>query len=127
MIDINKYIGIPFSKCNCFDLVIQFYKNEFGIVVADPNIKANDTRNIFSKYVLEIQKNWKTITEPKNYCIVAIANDQTIPNTVQHFGIYLDIGEGKILHSLQKIGSHIADIKYYKSAIKAFHEHCHIQ
>lgn len=127
MIDLRKYVGIPFedkasslSGADCFGLIRLFYWVEYGREVPDPNIKPGYSSRIFAKYMLEIQRNWTTIIEPEPYCVVAMAHDTEIPGVVQHFGIYLP--GGKLLHSLQQVGSHIVAIESCKWAIKAYHK-----
>lgn len=127
MIDLRKYIGIPFINrgdsfdgADCFGLLRLFYKQEFHYIIDDPNVNAGHTSKVFAKYIIELQSNWATINEPEVYCAVAMAHDPKLPNTVQHFGIYLP--NNKILHTLKDVGSHIVEVENYKWAIKAYHK-----
>lgn len=126
MIEIAKYIGIPFESkgasfetADCFGLVRLFYWEEFRVKIPQPISDYRNAKRAYVEYLTEITSHWKTIRQPKQFCVVAMAHDTKIPTIVQHFGIYID---GLILHSLQKIGSHIAPIERYAWAIKAYHE-----
>ena len=126
MINIRKYIGIPFvdrgdsfKGADCYGLLRLFYREEFGRYIADPLITCDKCYKVFSQYLIEIRKHWKEIPEPVNYCGVAIANEPRLPNIVQHFGIYID---GKILHTLKGVGSHIVRADKSFMNVKKYYE-----
>lgn len=129
-VDLKKYIGITFINkgsdekgADCFGLIRHFYKNEFDIDIKDPSVSAFSSCEIFNKYIEEISSNWIELPndELENYCVVGIRNDVRIPKITQHFGIYIKDGN-KLLHTLDKIGSHLAPIERYKNKITGFYK-----
>ena len=125
MIDLAKYIGIPFKGrgdsfdgADCYGLLRLFYREELGIDVPDPKVCCGITKLAFSAYLKESQAHWKIVQKPELYCAVALALDPNIPAQVQHIGIYLG---DKLLHTLSNVGSNISKISDYKWAIKAYH------
>lgn len=123
---LDKYIGIPFvdrkstfQECDCFGLIRLLYKNEMKIDVAQPLSSAYETKKVYNEYLKEIASNWKEVKEPEMFDVVGMAHDTKHPDIVQHFGIY--IGNGKMIHTLEEIGSHIVDLEEYKYFIKGFY------
>ena len=122
----KKYIGIPFKDgepsftgANCITLCELFYYNELKISIPKIRVESSNTKRVFLEYLHQISNNWTKVEEPKLYDIVAMSRDLKHPNMVQHFGIYL--GNGKILHSLEKVGSHVVSIVEMKVFIKGFY------
>jgi hypothetical protein len=126
MIDIRKYIGIPFvdrgdsfDGADCYGLLRLFYREEFGRQIADPNIRCDQSTRVFSQYLIEIRKHWIEIPKPINFCGVAMANEPRLPGMVQHFGIYYD---GRILHTLKGVGSHLVDAGKSFNNVKRYYD-----
>ena len=122
----NKYIGIPFKDreqsfngADCYGILRLIYRNELSIEIPEFKSSCNDTRRIFTDYLKQISEHWENVEEPKLYDVVAMAHDPKHPRIVQHFGLY--IGNGKILHTLENIGSHICSIEEYQYYIKGFY------
>lgn len=122
----KQYIGVPFENgeptlygANCITLIELFYKNELKIEIPKLRIDSSNTRRIFMEYMRQISENWETVIEPKEYDVVAMAHDLNHPKMIQHFGIYL--GNGKMLHTLENVGSHIGNIEEYKAVIKGYY------
>lgn len=121
----RKYVGIPFvnhgsdfSGADCFGLIRLFYKEEFGYIVPDPKVSCDHGLLAFDTYLDEIQSHWNTIVCPQEFCVVAMAHDVRMPKVIQHFGIY---HEGNVLHSLEKVGSHIVPAHKLKWCIRGYH------
>jgi len=124
---LDKYIGIPFVEqktsfdgTDCYGLVRLFYSNELRMFPKDPMIEANKSSKVFAQFMIEISKNWEKIEEPEEYCVVAMAHDVNHPKIIQHFGLY--IGNGKMIHTLDKLGSHIVELDKYKYYIKGYYK-----
>lgn len=125
--NLRKYIGIPFvdrqssfEGADCFGLLRLFYQHEFGYLIPDPFLPCRAKNSIFARYEKEIAENWKTLETPEDFCVVAMAHDVNTPHLIQHFGILLP--NKKLLHTLEKVGSHTVGVKSYKWAIKGFHK-----
>jgi len=123
----NKYIGIEFSdlepsfkSANCYSLIELFYKEELKIEIPKIRILALNSRHAFMEYLKQISENWIKIDKPELNCVVAMAHDMAHPKIVQHFGIY--IGDRKVLHTLNKVNSHIATLQSLKPFIKGYYK-----
>lgn len=126
----NKFIGIPFTDgeatfrgANCYGLVELFYREHLGIIIPKLNTPSEQSNKVWATYLREISEHWESVEEPQLYDIVAMAHDMRHPRIVQHVGIY--IGDGKIIHTLQKIGSHVSKISDMQSIIKGHHRWQH--
>jgi cell wall-associated NlpC family hydrolase len=121
-----NFIGIPFQNkgddydgCDCFGLVRLFYKDKLNELVPNPSYQnARDSKQIHSEYLEQISSNWREVDELQKYDVVAMAHDARHPHIIQHCGVYL--GNGEMLHTLGKIGSHIVGINEYKHFIKGY-------
>ena len=119
--NIGKYVGLPFidRKSDCITLIKTIYKNELGIEIPDMMTSAYDSKKAFSVYQREISSNWLKLDTPQKYCVIAMATIPEHPKIIQHFGMYLC--DNKMLHTLDKIGSHITDLKNYKHFIRGYY------
>ena len=66
------YIGIPykdkgrtFNGCDCYGLLMLYYKKELGIEIPEVHISAEQPRRSLAKYHEEISKHWEEIKTPK--------------------------------------------------------------
>lgn len=119
-------IGVPFvdkgdtlKGCDCFGLVRLYYKDILNRKVFKPQSSAFNSKSVLREFLEETSRNWIQVQEPKINDVVAMAHDPKHPKIVQHFGIYL--GNGKMLHTLEKVGSHIVRISDYKYYIKGYY------
>jgi len=124
----DKYIGIPFvdngddfNKCDCFGIVRLFYKEELNISIFKHEGNQHSIKRAVLEFLQESRINWQVVQEPKLYDVIAMAHDPNHPKIIQHFGIY--IGDGKMIHTLNKASSHIAKVDDYKYYIKSIHRH----
>lgn len=125
---LGKYIGIPFVKrkdkldgADCFGLVRLIYREEVNTDIFKHQSDADNIRSIIIEYMQESQKNWINVKNPQMFDVIAMARDPYHPNIIQHYGIY--IGNGKMIHTLKELGSHVSKIEDYKYCIKAYHRH----
>ena len=121
----SKYIGIPFENrcdsfesCDCFGLVRILYATELGLEIFKPKASAFNGKDVETEYLHETSRNWTEVKELELYDVIAMANDGNHPNIIQHFGIY--IGNNKMIHTLNKVGSHVVNINQYKSVTKGY-------
>ena len=93
----KKYIGIPFEKMNCWELICHYYGSELGIVLPshEKNYRdADDKKTISRLYESEIaSKTWPRVENPK-YPDVAVFR---IAGYLWHAGLILN--DGKMLHT----------------------------
>ena len=107
-----KYIGLPFEKYDCFNLVKLIYKEVHNKDILDTNIKHYESEKINNQYEDE-SLNWLKVDEAKEGDIVAIRLDSNIPKIVTHFGVM--INDKQMIHTTEKTNCVVENIsKYYK-------------
>lgn len=129
MVDIAKYIGIPFADnryvpisfdgLDCYGLVRLIYRVEFGIEVPDPHISALDVGRVFAEYRRCIISHWAEISTPEPWCIIAMAQDPLQPDLVQHFGILLP--GAKVLHTSAELNAHVSHLSSIRWSIRGYY------
>ena len=76
MIDLSKYIGLPYEKYDCWQLICHFYKNELGITL--PTFEGEyasgyDSKNVRRIYTREMaNKIWPKVENGKPYNLVVL-------------------------------------------------------
>lgn len=121
-----RFVGIPFADgeqsfngANCYGLVRLFYKEHLGIEIPELTVQSDHSNRVWATYLREISENWDRVDEPELYDVVAMAQDIAHPRIVQHVGIYL--GDGKVLHTLTKIDSHVVSLESIKYSVRGYH------
>jgi cell wall-associated NlpC family hydrolase len=112
--DLRDLIGIPFihngrdpkQGLDCLGLVVETFKR-FGIQIPDLRQACYDAITIQMAILGEVPR-WIKIIDPTPPCAVVMAIDPEMPGVIQHLGTY--IGDGKVLHTINKIKSSIFTI-----------------
>lgn len=123
---IARFIGVPFADkepsfdgANCYGLVRLFYREHLGIDIPDLRVHSDHSNRVWATYLKEISERWDRVEEPQFGDVVAMAQDISHPRIVQHVGVY--IGDGKVLHTLNKINSHIVSLESVAYSVKGYH------
>lgn len=123
----RNFIGVPFRDdkesfkgANCYGLVRLFYLEELDIIIPSLNVPSNHSNKVFATFLKQISEHWEKVEEPNYGDVVAMAHNLAHPKIVQHVGVYL--GDGKILHTLNKLDSHISSIETLRPIIKGFYK-----
>lgn len=126
----NRFIGIPFADgeqsfdgANCYGLVRLFYREQLGIEIPELAVHSDHSNVVWATYLKEISENWVRVDEPEFGDVVAMAQDIRHPRIVQHVGVY--IGGGKVLHTLNKIQSHVVTLESIRYSVKGYHRWQH--
>ena len=107
-----KYIGLPFEKYDCFNLVKLIYKQEYDKYILNTDVKHNQSDLINQSYLGEVN-NWVEVKTPLEGDIVAIRLDSNYPHLVTHFGVM--INDKQMIHTTEKTNCVVENIsKYYK-------------
>jgi cell wall-associated NlpC family hydrolase len=121
-----KYIGIPFKDreesfdgADCYGIVRLYYKNELNIEIFENKLKYDEIKKILMQFLNVSRTDWIKVDKAEIGDVIAMAHDPKHPNIIQHFGIYL--GDGKMLHTLKEIGSHIVNVSEYQYFIKGYY------
>ena len=118
-------IGKPFKdggrgpdSYDCWGLVREVFRR-FGVELPDYNVGAFECEQIGQQIMKEMRTlaRWQRLKKPEVPCVVVIKND---PVWANHCGVY--IGDGKFIHTLQKIGCNIDRIDHplWKKRIVGF-------
>lgn len=119
-------VGIPFvskgrdkSGADCWG-VFKMAQERFGNYVPDVTVDAFDTEGIVREMTNQIRL-WTRVEDPLPGDAVVMAHDPNIPEIIQHYGVY--IGGGKMIHTIEKIGSMIVRIDHplWKNKIRGFY------
>lgn len=126
MLNIERYIGIPyewngrsFEKCDCYGLVILYYREELGIELTDYDHRRqahSEFKN--SEYLIEnAHKEFVKVERPKAHDVILIRNKSETPN---HCGIVL--GQ-RFLHCLEGVGCVTSKISTWHKRAHGIYRH----
>lgn len=126
MKSLNEFIGIPFKDggrdfdgCDCWGLVMLYYKKQLELDLPDYKIGAFDFPKISETVRAEINKPvWimQTFPEPNAIAVMKLGDTKD----VNHAAIC--VGEDKLLQAYDKTGSHLvnANSPLWKPLIKFY-------
>ena len=109
-VDLIKYLrirythlGRGFREGDCFNLGIQFYKEEFGITLPDFTDYTEDWSEQGKNYFVKMYKLWRfsKVTDAYKFGDVLFL---TTKGKVSHVGIIVDPAEGYFIHTT-KLGT----------------------
>ena len=113
-----KYIGKPYEKYNCFDLVKEFYKDKFNLDLKH-YYEGGDTpdRRVVTSLIVSNKGDFIEVVEPLFGDIVVIK----LYGLECHVGVC--VGDGYFLHSARGIGSNMDRLKKFKGMIAGYYRH----
>ncbi len=116
--NLTKYIGRPYEKYHCFDLVKEVYLDFFNLSLSNyyesKDIPANST---IQSLIISNKGDFVKVDQPQFGDIVVIK----LFGYSCHIGVC--IGEGKFLHSIRKVGSCVDNLKRYEKLIDGYYRH----
>lgn len=131
IINTTKFLGIPFVNkgrslegCDCWGLVQMIFR-EHGVEVPEYGINCDcrDWKEIHS-HIEKARKQWNRIDKPKVPCLVVLrsVNVNAPISFTDHVAVF--VGEGKMMHTIEKLGSHITKINHplWNRKIEGFYE-----
>ena len=109
MAEMIRYTNIPFSKCDCFDLLKRVYKQELGIDIGE------FTDRDFPEKWHELPKTG--LHKLKKYCVLTMK----LPKArLMHVAV--SAGGGRMLHTIEGKQSMISRIDQYRRWILGVYE-----
>jgi cell wall-associated NlpC family hydrolase len=123
---VTDLVGVPFidggrgpEGYDCWGLVCEVFKRE-GITLKDYNLCCHDSEGFYSFFKEELPQ-WTRHEHPNIPSPSVVAIRFNHPVFVNHVGAY--IGDGKFLHTREKIGVCIEkiDAPYWKHRIEGFY------
>lgn len=116
--DLFKYIGRPYKQYNCFDLVKEFYKDQFDLDLKNyfdgPEVPG---RHEVQSLIVSNKGDFIQIGVPE-FGDIVIMFIRGIPC---HMGVC--IGGGKFLHAHEKADSCIDSLKRWSNMVEGFYRH----
>ena len=113
----NKYDPI---KYNCWQFVVDYYKQELNIDLFDYNkeVNGNSKSNQLHSFISNESKNWRKLEKPKQNCVLLISNT---PPYIDHIAIY--ISKDSIIQNLENTGVVISKFSLWKHRIVGAYEY----
>ena len=117
----DKYIGVPYEKKNCAQLVADVYSDVFDIDVVLPEIP--QTLLSRSRVIDGEMLKYKRLNTPSEGCCVLMKSR----GVASHIGVFTTIGvTGHVLHAMQNHGSSvltpIAKMRFLGLKIEGFYD-----
>ena len=119
MPNLKKYVGREYEGYNCFDLVKEFYEDQFEICLGqywESNQPIPD-RSTIESLIVSKKGNFKKVVKPEFGDIVVIK----LYGLECHIGVM--VNHVQFLHSARGAGSHLSRIDKYEKLIAGFYRH----
>lgn len=117
MAHLMEYIGIPYEKKNCWDLVVHFYKQEFDLDLR--HLYEGDIPSPMDRENLIFTHSgvFEPVTNPQHGDLVVLR----FRGIASHIGVLI---AGKMfLHTLEGTGSCLDTLVRYKKMVEGFYRH----
>jgi hypothetical protein len=115
--DLSKYIGREYERYNCFDLAKEFYLDIYGLELKNYFEGPVPSRKDIESLVITNKGDFIQVEKPEFGDLVIIK----LFGYSSHMAIY--IGEGKIIHSMKKVGSGMESLAKYSKMVDGFYRH----
>lgn len=113
-----KYIGRDYEKYNCFDLVKEFYLDNYNLDLRNYWDSAEvPERSKVQSLIVSSRGDFVRVEKPKHGDIVVV----NLFGYSCHVAIFIE--QNVILHSLRKIGSCLEPVKKYERMIEGYYRH----
>jgi cell wall-associated NlpC family hydrolase len=116
--NLARYIGRPYEKVNCWDLVREFYLGEFRIELSRYHNGLTPDKYVSASLIQSNKGDFVRVDGPAEYGDLMLIKLEGIEC---HIGIY--IGNGRFLHTLQMAGSCLDRFDKYRTRTVGFFRH----
>lgn len=116
-ISLMKYIGKPYSKYNCLDLVKEFYLDHYDIVIKDYFEGPIPDPGGVEAIIISNKGEFIQTKKPSYGDIVVIS----LYGVECHIGVV--VHNGSFLHSTKNIGSNMDRLSRYSKLIAGYYRH----
>lgn len=118
MKNIAKYIGRPYEKFNCFDLVKEFYFDFYELDIQHYyEGKKVPGRKEVESLIITNKGDFERVEEPEFGDVVVV----NLYGYSCHIGIFLT--GGLLLHTIRNVGCCIEPVKKYEKMIEGYYRH----
>ncbi len=102
--EVNQYVGMPYAvagfgpyEYNCWGLLMHVQKRHFGVDLPLVNVHDKGEALASARALLQSGE-WLQVSNPQHGDAVLLRDGDA------HVGIYLDLDNGGVLHSLEGVG-----------------------
>lgn len=117
VIQLRKYIGRDYKSYNCFDLVKEFYKDQFNLDLANYWEGRVPNRDQVESLIVSNKGDFVKVDVPRFGDIVVLR----LYGLECHMGVVVDAS--KFLHSVRNAGSLIDRTERYSKLIAGYYRH----
>ncbi len=117
VIELRKYIGRAYEDYDCFSLVKEFYKDQFGLDLRHFYDGGPLERNAAESLIVSNKGNFIKVEKPQFGDIVVIK----LYGVECHMGVVTE--GGRFLHSARNIGSLLDRLERYSKMIAGYYRH----
>lgn len=109
------FVGIPYSKLDCFALAKHFYKERLGIELKHYFDELPKNRNEMCALIYTNKKDFNQVKAPQYGDIILLV----IRGVESHIGVYL--GRGLFLHTTEKTGSVVDRLSRWSNMVSGYY------
>lgn len=117
-ITLRKYIGRSYEQYNCFDLVREFYEDNFGLEIKNYWEGPAPERKQVASLIITNKGDFVKVEDAPKYGDIMIIR---LYGVECHVGVYIE--NGRFLHSARNIGSIIDRVERYNKMIAGYYRH----
>lgn len=111
----SNLVGIEYSKMNCWDIAVKFYKQVLGVELGSIYSGPTPPRDVTKDLIYTNIGGFEKVETPEFGDIIILK----IFGIESHIAIY--VGEGKMLHSSKNTGSVIDFVSRWQRVIVGFY------
>ncbi len=115
MKDISNLIGVPYSKLNCWGLIVEFYMQEFGWKLEKYYEVHDPAKNEVCSLIKANKKDFVRVDVPRYGDIVVLR----VLGIESHLAVV--VGDNLILHTQKKTGSVIDKLSRWKNLVAGYY------
>lgn len=108
-------IGVPYAESNCWEITRIFYDKVLGIKLSHYCHSAPDDKSEVEKLIYTNKGDFEKVESPKFGDIALIK----ILGVESHIAVY--VGEGQLLHTSKRLGSHIDRVAKWDKVITGYY------
>lgn len=117
MANLRDYIGIPYSRKNCWDLVVDFYKIEFNLDLTHLHQGSMPDPMKREELIFSQKGTFEKVDIPQYGDIVVLR----FKGIASHVGVFI---AGKMfLHTLEGTNSVLDSLGKYKKLVEGYYRH----
>lgn len=114
--DYSKFVGIPYEKKNCWDLVVSFYQEIMGVSLFHYYQGPTPAEKLTTKNLIYTNMgDFEETKDPKFGDIILVK----LYGIESHIAVYL--GNGKMLHTTRGAGSIVDRVARWEKMIVGFY------